>query len=156
MLALGLLIWGLVALIGGLTSSPESEPVSNGTPGADGIIAENVLPLDIEEGQCLRDFVDINSASTVVTCSTPHNAQLLATEFYADDDEFPGDDALALRAQEVCDGVNLDEGAAASYENLELLRVTPRQGAWSDGDRRVDCLVTSDEGNVISETLINN
>ena len=156
LLALGLLIWGLVALITGLTASPEREPISNGTPGADGIIAENVLPLDLEEGQCLRDFVDINSTSTVVTCSTPHNAQLLASDFYADDAEFPGDDALALRAQQVCDGVDLDETAAARYENLELLRVTPREGAWSDGDRRVDCLVTSDEGNVISDTLINN
>ena len=156
LLALGLLIWGLVSLITGLTASPEREPISNGTPGADGIIAENVLPLDLEEGQCLRDFVDINSTSTVVTCSTPHNAQLLASDFYADDAEFPGDDALALRAQEVCDSVDLDETAAARYENLELLRVTPRQGAWSDGDRRVDCLVTSDEGNVIGDTLISN
>ncbi|GAA1124922.1 hypothetical protein [Arthrobacter flavus] len=156
LLALGLLIWGLVSLITGLTASPEREPLGNGTPGADGIIAENVMPLDLEEGQCLRDFVDINSASTVVTCSTPHNAQLLASDLYADDAEFPGDEALALRAQEVCDGVDLDETAAARYENLELLRVTPREGAWSDGDRRVDCLVTSDEGNVISDTLINN
>ncbi|MHA7154130.1 hypothetical protein [Arthrobacter sp. TMN-50] len=154
LLALGLLIWGLVSLIGGLTSAPDKEPISNGTPGADGIIAENVLPIDIEAGQCLRDFVDINTGSTVVTCSTPHNAQLLATEFYADGDEFPGEDALALRAQEVCDGVDLDEGAVSRYENLELLRVTPQQNAWSDGDRRVDCLVTSSEGNVISDTLI--
>lgn len=154
LLALGLLIWGLIALIGGLTASPDREPVANGTPGADGIIAENVQPLDIEEGQCLRDFVDINSESTVVTCSTPHNAQLLATAFYADADEFPGDDALALRAQEVCDGVDIDESTAARYEDLELLRVTPRQGSWSDGDRRVDCLVTSSEGNIISDTLI--
>ncbi|MBG6189453.1 hypothetical protein IWX64_000373 [Arthrobacter sp. CAN_A212] len=155
LLALGLLIWGLIALIGGLTATPDREPVVNGTPGADGIIAENVLPLDIEEGQCLRDFVDINSESTVVTCSTPHNAQLLATAFYAEGDAFPGDDALALRAQEVCDGVDLDEGTAARYENLELLRVTPRQGSWSEGDRRVDCVVTSSEGNIISDTLIN-
>ncbi|MBP2215441.1 septum formation family protein [Arthrobacter sp. CAN_C5] len=155
LLALGLLIWGLIALIGGLTATPDREPVVNGTPGADGIIAENVLPLDIEEGQCLRDFVDINSESTVVTCSTPHNAQLLATAFYAEGDAFPGDDALALRAQEVCDGVDLDEGTAARYESLELLRVTPRQGSWSEGDRRVDCVVTSSEGNIISDTLIN-
>ena len=154
LLALGLLIWGLISLINGLTSSPDTEPISNGTPGADGIIAENVLPIDLEAGQCLRDFEDINTASTVVTCSTPHNAQLLATEFYPDSAEFPGEEALALRAQVVCDGVDLDEGAASRHENLELLRVTPRQNAWSDGDRRVDCLVTSSEGNVISDTLI--
>lgn len=154
LLALGLLIWGLISLISALTSSPDTEPISSGTPGADGIIAENVLPIDLEAGQCLRDFVDINTESTVVTCSTPHNAQLLATEFYADGDDFPGEEALALRAQEVCDGVDLDEGAASRYENLELLRVTPQQNAWSDGDRRVDCLVTSSEGNIIGDTLI--
>ncbi|MHA7276899.1 hypothetical protein ACX80O_10305 [Arthrobacter sp. Hz1] len=154
LLALGLLVWALVALISGLTSSPDTEPISNGAPGADGIIAEDVLPIDLDAGQCLRDFVDINTGSTVVTCSTPHNAQLLATEFYADGDQFPGEDALALRAQQVCDGVDLDETAVSRYENLELLRVTPQQNAWSDGDRRLDCLVTSSEGNIISDTLI--
>ncbi|MHA7294944.1 hypothetical protein [Arthrobacter sp. HLT1-21] len=154
LLALGLLVWALIALISGLTSSPDTEPISNGAPGADGIIAEDVLPIDLDAGQCLRDFVDINTGSTVVTCSTPHNAQLLATEFYADGDQFPGEDALALRAQQVCDGVDLDETAVSRYENLELFRVTPQQNAWSDGDRRLDCLVTSSEGNIISDTLI--
>ncbi|WP_028280457.1 septum formation family protein [Arthrobacter sp. H5] len=154
-----LLIFAIFVIFDRLNSGPAEEPNGGSatipaTAGADGIIAESVPPLDLPLAACLLDFETINDNMTVVTCATPHNAQLLATENYPDDSEFPGDEALNLRAQELCDGVMVNEAAAAEYPGLQLTQASPSQSTWANGDRRVDCFVFSEDGNIITDDLL--
>lgn len=155
---LALLIWAVITIVnavGRAGSDPSGEPTRSAaaTAGADGIIAEGVAPLDLAAGDCLLDFVDANTEVTVVTCATPHNAQLLASDFYDDDAEYPGDAELATRAQNVCDGVTLNQRAAEGVA-IQSLTVTPTTASWADGDRRLDCFAVAEDGNVLSDSLL--
>lgn len=118
----------------------------------EGVLEDSVSPVDLEAGACLQDFQSVNAEVTVVTCETAHNAQLVATSTYADSDTFPGTDALAAKAEEVCSSVIYTD-AASKYTDLELNRAVPTQNSWNTGDRRVDCFVVapSDE---LTESLI--
>jgi len=118
----------------------------------EGVLEDSVAPVDLEAGACLQDFQSVNSEVTVVTCETPHNAQLVATQSYADSDTFPGTDALAAKAEEVCSSVIYTD-AASKYTDLELNRAVPTQSSWDAGDRRVDCFVVA-PGEDLTESLI--
>ncbi|MER2136556.1 MAG: septum formation family protein [Arthrobacter sp.] len=118
----------------------------------EGVLEDSVSPVDLEAGACLQDFQSVNSEVTVVTCETPHNAQLVATSSYADSDTFPGTSALAAKAEEVCSSVIYTD-AASKYTDLELNRAVPTQNSWDAGDRRVDCFVVA-PGEDLTESLI--
>ncbi len=154
---LALLIFAIMNIVNALRSDdPGAEASSSTTPGADGIIAENISPLDLESGACVLGFdsADVSADVTTVTCTTPHNAQLLATTSLPDDADFPGEAALNASGDELCNSVPIDQNAAADFPNLTLTQVTPTTGTWADGDRRIDCFVVSDEGNVITDSLL--
>ena len=108
----------------------------------EGVLEDSVAPIDLEAGACIQDFQSVNSEVTVVTCETPHNAQLVASESYLNSDSFPGPDALATKAEEVCSSVMYTD-AASKYVDLELNRAVPTQSSWDTGDRRVDCFVVA-------------
>ncbi|WP_294566609.1 septum formation family protein [uncultured Arthrobacter sp.] len=153
---LALLAWLAVSLVRGLTGagdpqSPEDIPTA---AGADGVIAEEVPPSVLTAGHCLLDFTDIESDVTIVTCSTPHRAQLIASEFYPDDAEFPGRGQLGARADAACETAPIDSGVAAGAGRIELLRVTPTEGTWADGDRRVDCFAVLQDDATLSRSLL--
>ncbi|MEB7505785.1 septum formation family protein [Arthrobacter koreensis] len=117
-----------------------------------GVLEDSVAPVDLEAGACLQDFQSVNAEVTVVTCETAHNAQLVATSSYADSDTFPGTDALAAKAEEVCSSVIYTD-AASKYTDLELNRAVPTQSSWDAGDRRVDCFVVA-PSEELTESLI--
>lgn len=157
LLVLGLLIFSIIGIVNALRGDDSQGGSSAAsTPGADGIIAEDFSPLELAAGACVLDFDsgDVSAPVTTVTCTTPHNAQLLATERFSDDAEFPGDAELNARGDELCNSVPINESAAANYSGLTLTQVTPTSGTWAEGDRRIDCFVVSDEGNVITDTLL--
>ncbi|MBD8044572.1 septum formation family protein [Arthrobacter sp. Sa2BUA2] len=118
----------------------------------EGVLEDSVAPIDLEAGACIQDFQSVNAEVTVVTCDTPHNAQLVASESYLNSDSFPGPDALAAKAEEVCSSVMYTD-AASKYADLELNRAVPTQSSWDAGDRRVDCFVVA-PGEELSESLI--
>jgi len=118
----------------------------------EGVLEDSVSPVDLEAGACLQDFKSVNAEVTVVTCETPHNAQLVATQSYAESESFPGTDALAAKAEEVCSSVIYTD-AASKYTDLELNRAVPTQSSWDSGDRRVDCFVVA-PGEDLTESLI--
>ena len=117
-----------------------------------GVLEDSVAPVDLEAGACLKDFQSVNAEVTVVTCDTAHNAQLVATQSYAESDSFPGTDSLAAKAEEVCSSVIYTD-AASKYTDLELNRAVPTQNSWNAGDRRVDCFVVA-AGEDLTESLI--
>lgn len=145
--ALALIIFIVVSLFrGGDGGSSSGE--------AEGVIAQEVSPLDLQEGQCLQGFEDINSEVTVVTCDTPHNAQLVSTFTYPDDTQYPGKESLRAKAAETCKGATLNADAIRKFDELRQTQASPGEKTWSNGDRRVDCYVFTDEANTLVESLL--
>lgn len=137
----------------GGAASPSTSQSKAETANADGVIAEDVSPFDFQQGQCFTDFEAVMRDATVVTCDTPHTAQLVGTFSYGADEEFPGADELNLKAQEVCTAVVLNDSAADQPELKDSYGM-PSKETWAQGDRRIDCFKIADEGEEITGTLV--
>ncbi|MDK1360009.1 septum formation family protein [Arthrobacter sp. zg-Y1219] len=136
----------LVVLLFTLLGNSANEP---------GVLEEDVAPIELESGACLQDFAGINEPTNVVSCETPHNAQLVATTTYPDSGEFPGTDALSTRATELCSDVRYSETLAERTDlDLQENKAIPTPESWNDGDRRVDCFVVAGGGQELTESLL--
>lgn len=111
-----------------------------------------VAPAAYAVGDCFKDFDPEALASTVVACDTGHSAQLVATYRYPAAATYPGADPLKAKALEACQAATL--GPAASQFHLNYQRSFPSSTSWDSGDRRVDCYVTADSGNVITASVL--
>jgi hypothetical protein len=132
---------------------PEATPTETAAPLPEGVVAENVSPFDFERGNCFTDFTAVTQDATVVTCTTPHAAQLVGTFFYAEADPFPGADALNVKASEFCRALTLSP-RVSELQNLTYPRGLPSERTWEAGDRRIDCFIQSRDGNVLTESLL--
>ena len=159
-LVMGLLIGWLTSLGGaGTTQSaadaspaaaavaPASAPASRGP-----LPLEGVGPLDFQFGDCFKDFDPEAPQSTIVDCTAGHSAQLIAIHQYQGSDAYPGLPALKDKGRETCRSAQL--AAAATGYGLKQRNAYPSSSSWDNGDRRVDCYVTADAGNVIMESLV--
>ncbi|MHA7296392.1 septum formation family protein [Pseudarthrobacter sp. MDT3-1] len=113
---------------------------------------EGVEPPDYRLGDCFKDFDPEALRSTVVACDTGHSAQLVAVFRYPAVGSYPGREALAAKALEACQAAKL--GPAANEYTLNFQRAYPSSTSWESGDRRVDCYVTADGGNVINASAL--
>lgn len=113
---------------------------------------EGVSALDFRLGDCFKDFDPGAPQSTVVACETGHSAQLIAIETYAASDAYPGRDPLKKKALDACKGAPVTDKSADYVLSYKL--AYPSSTSWDKGDRRVDCFVTADTGNVIMESLL--
>lgn len=115
------------------------------------------LPRDVEPaqyalGDCFKDFDPEALRSTVVPCDTGHSAQLVALFRYPEAERYPGAEALKAKALEACQAARL--GPAANEYTLNYERSYPSSTSWDSGDRRVDCYVTSPDGNNINASVL--
>ena len=153
---LGLLIWGLTSLGGSKQPAAETAPTADATSAAPAsrgpLPLEAVGPLDFQLGDCFKDFDPEAPQSTIVDCATGHSAQLIAVHHYPAPDAYPGLDALKDKGRETCRSAQL--AAAATTYNLLQRNAYPSSSSWGNGDRRVDCYVTAEAGNVIMESLV--
>lgn len=113
---------------------------------------EGVEPAGYRLGDCFKDFDPEALRSTVVACDTGHSAQLVATFRYPAVGSYPGRVALAAKALEACQATRL--APAANEYTLNFQRSYPSSTSWNSGDRRVDCYVTADGGNVINANVL--
>lgn len=137
-----LVMWAINAISGG-ADGQQAEVERNPSPGADGVIAKEVPAAQLELGDCLTDYTGPNEPATVVTCTTPHVAQLVGRKVYAEDDSYPGDDALVASAQEFCTSLELN---VPDDLETETTLTRPIAETWKSGDRAVDCLVVLKSG----------
>jgi hypothetical protein len=107
--------------------------------------------LDFQLRDCFKDFDPDAPQSTVVDCATGHSAQLVAVERYAAGDSYPGREALKQRARDACKAAPLTD---KSYDALSYKLAYPSSSSWNKGDRRVDCYVVTDAGNVMTKSLL--
>jgi hypothetical protein len=163
-LAIGLPVLAVLAVVAGIALSLRPDPSSaqsadagadsaSADAGPDGVIAKDVSPLDFKAGDCFTDFQAVTLNATVVTCSTPHAAQIIGTFSYQPSDPFPGKDALNAKAEQACTAIKLTK-QADKYSSLRTSYGMPSEGTWQEGDRRIDCFVIVDAGNKLKESLI--
>jgi hypothetical protein len=153
-----LLVWMVASLGGGskqpvADTSPAAPATTSAAPVKRGPLPlEGVGPLDFQPGDCFKDFDPEAPESTVVDCATGHSAQLIAVHHFEDSAGYPGLNALKDKGRETCRNAQL--AAAATGYDLKQRNAYPSSTSWENGDRRVDCYVTADAGNVIMESLI--
>jgi hypothetical protein len=101
----------------------------------------------LQTGQCFNGQNGLGV--TVLSCSSPHQAEVFAT-FLLAEQAWPGDDAVQSAAQAGC------QTRISSYINPQLATsalsqeyIYPDEITWSAGIRTVICDVRSDEGLVI-------
>lgn len=166
LVVIGLVVWLVAGLADGgskagpATSAPArtaassprpSSPAATEGPDA-GVILSAAAPTDWVEGDCLKNYKDFNTAADVVTCTTAHNAQLVKTQ-NDDSASYPGDDTLKAKAKATCAAVVLNS-AANNYTLAGITPAYPTQSSWeSTGDRRIFCIVSAPDGNVIKDDL---
>jgi hypothetical protein len=154
---------GLVWLAIWLNSGQATEAADGGTSGVLETTAtppatplplprEGVPPTEYALGDCFADFDPEALASKVVPCDTGHSAQLVAVFRYPEAGDYPGVEALKAKALEACQAAKL--GPAANEYQLNFQRSFPSSTSWDSGDRRVDCYVTADGGNVINASVL--
>lgn len=157
----GLFVWLLTSLLANATMKAADQPgspagqVSPATPPATprpSLPLKGVSPLDFRVGDCFKDFDPSATGATVVDCASAHSAQLVAAHRYAAEDSYPGSTAMKAKAREVCQTASLTSKSNAYV--LEYRLAYPSSDSWRQGDRRVDCYVTADGGNIIKASLL--
>ena len=161
-----LVLVGVVGSLVWLAATLDFRPAPTSDGGGSGIVEisptplatplplprEGVEPLAYRLGDCFKDFDPAALRSTVVACDTGHSAQLVAVFRYPAVGSYPGREALAAKALEACHAARL--ASAANKYTLNFQRAYPSSTSWDAGDRRVDCYVTADGGNVINANVL--
>ncbi|MFL4476125.1 hypothetical protein ACIPVK_19195 [Paeniglutamicibacter sp. MACA_103] len=131
--------------------APTAEVTRNASPGLDGIIASEVPADQLQAGDCLQGFSGPLEPSTVVTCETPHNAQLIGT-FTVGGETFPGPAGILAQSEELCKSIPLDpEAPLDTGWSYHFSR--PSESTWKTGDRLVACFLALNEGSVRQSML---
>ncbi|WP_353826342.1 septum formation family protein [Agromyces sp. SYSU T0242] len=132
-----------------------AEPVAAPTePQAAGVHAWDTL----YGSECLQPFESAWAEEfTVVDCGQPHAAQLVHRGALSADEaaEFPGEEALAAQAAEVCsaDGV-IDPAAVGDVTDLQLSTAYPVTAEqWDAGVRDVYCFVDRASGEPLAVSV---
>jgi hypothetical protein len=135
----------------GLRASFDIEtPVTIEVPDASTIVPAAV-PLDevasdeLVVGECLAPGSDLRLGMLpVVSCQDAHTYEVfLVEEGWAQDEPYPGREAIGARADELCIPA-FEDYVGTSFEDSihSLARITPLQEGWEDaGDRTILCLV---------------
>lgn len=129
--------------------TPEASVSRNPSPGVDGIVARAVPAAQQVPGDCLTDFEDIESASTVVECEKAHQAQLIARKTWPESASFP-EGGMRGPAEEFCGQVPLT-GSPQAQVRIEISH--PNQATWEEGDRRVDCVAHALQGTLTASLV---
>ena len=113
---------------------------------------------ELRGGECIRAYdTAFAEEFEVVSCSGPHNAELVFVHVVSDDieDPFPGEEELLADAKLVCDVEDLlSRSAIQNYSDLEIEFSFPVDAEqWDEGDRLIYCFITRQSGGVITESL---
>jgi hypothetical protein len=113
---------------------------------------------ELRGGECLTGFSDpFAEQFQVVSCSSPHNAELLHAELLSREssEPYPGDPAVLAAARAACDVrdlVNIE--VAQEFSDLRTGYSYPvSQDQWEAGERGVYCCVYSESGATFESSL---
>jgi hypothetical protein len=174
------LIWGAVSvgyLVLHSPGAPAKQPVSAGThspspasskspasspsagPSRSGGQTANVFSL--RTGDCFQNPPASQTVLgityvTVVSCTTPHNAQVFV-EFSAAGTSYPGSAALKDQADRGCHALIAKNVQTSKITNTMSLRyLYPLPTSWAGGHRTVSCLIVDSKPKLTSTLLRRN
>lgn len=160
-LAVSVLMSGALALVAVEAVGPVGERLARaagqgagGTGGAGAAREVEGDPVDLEEvraGDCFNvpgaDLLAEAPFVFKVACTRPHHGEITAS-YLADPGAFPGDEALAGRAEERCwqaqDAYAMDTWALPEF--AEMYFFAPTADEWDGGRRTVLCVLGTTEG----------
>ena len=105
---------------------------------------------DLEVGQCYnpvsKDSGGENAVGevTVVDCSKAHTYEVIAQTTFGDDvKQLPNKDAVKSLGQGFCLGEDFTKyvGIESSKTSYQVEYLTPGDGTWAQGDRKISCVV---------------
>jgi len=113
---------------------------------------------ELRGGECFADFDGAFAESfEVVPCATAHRAQLVKAQLLNRDRSgvFPGEEAVAQRAAEVCElSEVIDRTYATEFNDLLVHYSYPvTEDQWDAGQRVVYCFVNSASGESFTKSL---
>lgn len=110
---------------------------------------------DLAGGECLSPFTDAWAQTfTVVDCSAAHAAQLTA-RVQVEAGQWPGPEALAAQASQVCQSSQaIDTAAAAGFGDVQVQgSYAPDQSTWDRGNTFISCFATRSSGQPLTGSL---
>jgi hypothetical protein len=115
--------------------------------------------LSLEVGQCISDQSageDEVSSVPVVDCAEPHYGEIYALP-QLPDGEFPGDEVVSQRAQELCQGADFQTYVGVPYLESEIYQsaLLPSAETWEEGDREIVCYLRNEDNSPITGSLRN-
>jgi len=118
-----------------------------GAAGCSSDSADSVLELQVGDCANQSDLQgdQIESVPTV-ECSEEHDAEIFAEHVFTDE-EFPGDDAVQAKSEDVCTA-KFEEfiGVPFMESQIQMTMLRPSQDSWENGDDRTTlCVVLSEE-----------
>ena len=106
---------------------------------------------DLEVGQCYNTVSKESGGKnavgevTVVDCSKAHTYEVIAQTSFGDDiKELPNERAVKSLGQGFCLGEDFTKyvGIESGKTNYQVEYLTPGEGTWAQGDRKITCVVT--------------
>ncbi len=113
---------------------------------------------ELRGGECISGFSDAFAEKfQVVSCTSPHNAQLIHAELLSDSlaEPYPGDAPVVAMARDLCDVRELvKREVAEEFSDLRTSYSYPvNQVQWDAGERAVYCFVFSASGQTLQQSL---
>lgn len=110
-------------------------------------------------GECVQPFTSPwEELFDVVSCSTPHSAQLVRTGLLSEDiaEPYPGADALSASTTRLCTVRGIVTASALSrYPDLQVHGTFPgSENEWNRGRRSYYCFATRAGGSLLTSSLI--
>ncbi|TBN58067.1 hypothetical protein EYE40_12055 [Glaciihabitans arcticus] len=162
-LALVAVFLGGVRLAPQFAAAPEAPAVPSSAPT---LAPESLGPLpagvhawsDLLGTECVEPYVSPwDKEFTVVDCSGPHTAQLVATGVFEDSilDAYPGLEELQSRMGQLCsNATNVDYTAAKAYSDIQVsASYAADEQSWIDGDRNYFCFVSRSTGEPLTSSV---
>lgn len=133
-------------------------------PGPFGRLFDAIRPgttpvTELAEGQCFDGLGDVTEdgfviAVTVVDCAAPHEAELYATFTHPDAATYPGEEAVTSMADQGCvDRFDSFAGISYARSTLEATYLFPTAVSWREGDRVIQCVLHSGDGQPLTESM---
>lgn len=151
-----ILVFVLGSKLGASSATPATTTPNTGSTAPAAVDGPGTYPWTaLAGGECVDPFTSAwETEFTVVDCTEPHAAQLVAVGTF-DDTTYPGDAALADEAATACTAPKvIDYAAAAEFTNLQLQSsYAPDQASWDAGDHGYLCFVTLASGEPLTASV---
>ena len=113
-----------------------------------------VQTLDV--GMCVNGVTEGSVITRIdpVSCSTPHDNEVVGTATYPESSAYPGQATLETFAAPACIAAfNTYVGRDFSSSSLDMLPILPTDATWASGDRAITCVVLARDRSKLTSSV---